>query len=299
MTLPPPAETFRRLCCNPAVLDFASATLTEAYCTAAPDHEQPMRALMDAAFALLRTTAADPARFATALHTLSNDWFAPGGSQPWFKAVYLDYKQCIKPPVRYARLGPHLRGQAVLDFGCGNGLTALILAQNGWQVQLADVLDYRSPAARGLPFTPLGAETHLPSPDNAFDTALVFAVLHHVQPAALLPLVGELRRVSRRVIVEEDSYGIPPGQPVPADARLAAFMALPLETQRQVIMLIDYFGNILNQGIGEMDMPFGFRPVGEWQALFAAQGFTVTQTIVQGFQRGLFNQTCHVWFVLD
>jgi len=258
-----------------------------------------MRIMMTVAFNLLSDSAGDPSHFSVALDLLINETFGPNGQFPWFRSVYTHYKRQIKPPYRYTQLGPHLQGQAVLDYGCGNGLTALILSQSGFRVQLADVLDYRDPAARQLPFTNLNAEAHLPFADQAFDTTLVFAVLHHVKPDDLLSLLNELRRVSRRLIVEEDSYGIPARQPVPSDIRLAEYRALPLEVQRQVLMFIDYFGNILNQGLGDMDMPFNFKPVPEWQALFADQGFTLTKIIVPGFQRGLFNQSCHVWFVLD
>jgi hypothetical protein len=46
-------------------------------------------------------------------------------------------------------------------------------------------------------------------------------------------------------------------------------------------------------------MPFNFRTVGEWHELFANRGFDVQGTRVMGFQKGFFNRSCHVWFLLE
>jgi hypothetical protein len=144
----------------------------------------------------------------------------------------------------------------------------------------------------------------IPFPDGDFDTALVMAVLHHVDKENLLPLLGELRRVSRRLIVEEDSYALPPSLPglagtLAADRQLQAFVGLPLEDQLRYLMFVDYFANAITQGLPQMHMPFHFQTVEEWQALFTGQGFRVERTVVQGFQQGFFNRSSHVWFILD
>jgi hypothetical protein len=130
------------------------------------------------------------------------------------------------------------------------------------------------------------------------------AVLHHVAPAHLCPLLAELRRVARRVIVEEDCYAVPDdlddlAEALARDAHLREFVALPVEDQLRSLMFVDYFANAITQGLGQMDMPFEFKTVREWQSLFAAQGFRVQKTLILGFQKGNFNRSCHVWFVLD
>jgi len=144
----------------------------------------------------------------------------------------------------------------------------------------------------------------IPYPGQHFDTGLVIAVLHHVAAGDLLPLLGELRRACGRVIVEEDTYLLPPAGPETAlalqrDPMLREFAALSPEDQLHYLMFIDYFSNAITQGLPQMDMPFNFKPVGEWQAVFAAQGWRVSQTLIMGFQPHYFNRSCHVWFVLD
>jgi hypothetical protein len=183
-------------------------------------------------------------------------------------------------------------------------LTSLVLQQNGYQVALTDVLDYRDELARDLPFVQMGDPVSLPYPAESCDTTLVFAVLHHVQPEHVRSLLTNLRRVSRRVIVEEDCYGVPAdlaglADVLREDPQLRDFMALALEDQLRYLMFVDYFANAITQSLPQMDMPFDFRTVREWHALFTAQGFKIHQTLVKGFQKQHFNRSCHVWFVLD
>jgi hypothetical protein len=129
-------------------------------------------------------------------------------------------------------------------------------------------------------------------------------VLHHVAAADLLLLLGGLRRACGRVIVEEDTYQLPTGGAETAaalqrDVMLREFAGLSLDDQVRYLMFIDYFANAITQGLPQMDMPFNFKPVAQWQALFEAQGWHVSQTLVKGFQPHYFNRSCHVWFVLD
>jgi hypothetical protein len=76
-------------------------------------------------------------------------------------------------------------------------------------------------------------------------------------------------------------------------------MTLAPQDQLRFLMFIDYFANAITQGLPQMSMPFDFRAVEEWWAIFEAQGFRVQETLVMGFQKGNFNRSCHVWFVLD
>jgi hypothetical protein len=80
---------------------------------------------------------------------------------------------------------------------------------------------------------------------------------------------------------------------------LQAFMAMPRETQYQVLILIDFFANAIAQGIPEMNMPFEFKSVTEWHRVLKANGLRVNRTWVAGFEPGRMHKSCHVWFVCE
>jgi SAM-dependent methyltransferase len=299
-----PPSGLRGLFHQPRVLDFARQALTDGYAEAAGEYAPAMRDLMGRAFDTLIAARHDEQVFRAAVQIVATDIFCKGVPSFWFNQIYTDYKRSFKPQRRYDNLRPWLQGQRVLDLGCGDGRLALLLHQHGYQVGLTDVLDYRAPEARDLPFARTDNPRVIPYPDASFDSAIVMAVLHHVEAADLPPLLAGLRRVTRRVIVEEDCYNIPSDLPglaetLRGDPLLREYGALSAGDQQRFLMFIDYFANAITQGLPQMDMPFNFRSVRGWQALFEAQGFAVQAIRVPGFQKGFFNRSCHVWFILD
>ncbi len=297
-------EHFSDLLSNPQVFDFSRRMITESYVACVPGHEEEMRALLERAFALLAAARNDEERLQESVALLIDEVFRKEDADFWFNRLYLQYKRDFKPHKRFRELRPWLRGKRVLDLGCGSGRLSLQLAEGGYEPALTDVLDYRAPEARHLPFARMEQPRRIPYADGAFDSAVVMAVLHHVTPQNLLPLLQELRRVARRVVVEEDSFQLPADlegldERLAQEAQLRAFVALPPEDQLRYTMFLDYFANAVTQGLPQMETPFDFKTVEEWQSLFVEQGFTVRRTLLQGFQKGHFNRACHVWFVLD
>jgi SAM-dependent methyltransferase len=297
-------ESFQTLFRNPPVVAFAQKVITQSYVECAPGAEEAMRDLLGRTFAALAGASHDEAAFQAALIQVNTEIFRKPEPDFWFNRLYRRYKQDFKPADRFQKLREWLAGKTVLDLGCGNGLTSAIVRQHGYEPYLADVLDYRDPQAKDLPFAPMTNPHVIPYPGQHFDTGLVFAVLHHVAAADLLPLLGELRRACGRVIVEEDTYQLPPAQAeiaaaLQGDAMLREFVGLPLENQLRYLMFIDYFANAITQGLPQMDMPFNFKTAGEWQTLFEAQGWQVRHALIKGFQPHYFNRSCHVWFILD
>ena len=100
------------------------------------------------------------------------------------------------------RIEPFLtEGDRVLDLGAGMCLYTYELRQKGFQVTPVDIKN-RSIVSSVTPILYDG-ET-LPYPNNAFDTCLLVAVLHHTKnPEKIL---SETARVSRKLIVRENIY---------------------------------------------------------------------------------------------
>jgi SAM-dependent methyltransferase len=298
-------ESFYDLSSQAHILAAARQVLVGSYRSAVPpEYAVPVKRLVETAFDLLGKAVEDESAFREGVAELRQEVFRKPEPDFWFNRVYADYKRHIKPEHRLQRLLPLLRGPRLLDFGSGDGLTSLALQQAGFEPYLTDVLDYRAPEARHLPFRPSADPASTAYPGQVFDNAVLFAVLHHVAHDDLLPLLDSLRRSAHRLVIEEDCFGVPPDlarRPHPAcdRAQLALFQSLSEPDQRRLLAFIDYFANAITQGLPEMDMPFNFRSVPDWQRLFADQGFRVEETLLMGFQAGLFNRSCHVWFVLE
>ena len=102
-------------------------------------------------------------------------------------AAFLDHETWVRPAL--AELGD-LRGKRALDYGCGHGMAAVLLARAGAAVTAFDlspgyVAEARERAAANgvrVEFRVADGE-HLPFPDAAFDAIWGNAVLHHLDLA--------------------------------------------------------------------------------------------------------------------
>jgi SAM-dependent methyltransferase len=288
---------------QPAAVSFARASLEAGYREFFP--EQPSDRLVDEALdqlVLSQAQGLDPQGLLAAAGSLVTHTFHTGDSSFWFNRIYHHYKTQLKPDAEFEQLSRLIVGRRVLDYGCGSGYLAARLARGGYTVLTTDVLDYRFAEARHLPFVRLASPTTLPYPAGSADTALVQAVLHHINPPDLPQVIRGLSRMASTVLIKEDTYALPAGLPGLAEllARqplLQAFLALPPDTQFQALVLIDFFSNVIAQGVTEMNLPFGFKPVSEWQTVLAANGLPVIRTLPVGFETGRMHKSCHVWLV--
>ena len=110
--------------------------------------------------------------------------------------AYLNHETWIRPAME--RLG-RLDGRRVLDYGCGHGMAAVVLARRGGRVTAFDLSPgYLAEARRrteangvSVDFVQADGE-RLPIADGAFDRVWGNAVLHHLD---LNKAVPELRRI--------------------------------------------------------------------------------------------------------
>ena len=102
-------------------------------------------------------------------------------------AHYLDHETWIRPA--FEQLG-ELQGLRVLDFGCGHGMAAVVLARRGAHVAAFDLsrgylVEARNRAAANgvrIDFAQADGE-RLPYGDGSFDRIWGHAVLHHLNVA--------------------------------------------------------------------------------------------------------------------
>jgi len=95
------------------------------------------------------------------------------------------------------------RGRRVLDFGCGCGATAVVLARLGARVVGVDpdgpsigAARLRAPdAGVAITFAHAADDQRLPFGDGSFETVLAYQVLEHIPPAERRDRVRELWRV--------------------------------------------------------------------------------------------------------
>jgi SAM-dependent methyltransferase len=113
-------------------------------------------------------------------------------------AVYLDHESWIRPA--FAQL-EEVRGLRVLDYGCGHGMAAVVLARGGAHVTAFDLSSgYVQEAqlrasANGLDIAFVQANgERLPFADGSFDRVWGCAILHHLD---LDHAGAELKRVLR------------------------------------------------------------------------------------------------------
>jgi SAM-dependent methyltransferase len=113
-------------------------------------------------------------------------------------AAYLDHETWVRPA--FERLGD-VRGRDVLDYGCGHGMAAVVLARHGARVTAFDLSHayLKEAQARawandvGVAFLQADGE-RLPFADGSFDAVWGHAILHHLDLRTAAP---ELSRVLR------------------------------------------------------------------------------------------------------
>jgi SAM-dependent methyltransferase len=292
---------------SPTVVDFVRASVKAGYLEFFGAYNGEVGGMVDRAFGELsrsQSDGVDPGRLREVASALLRDTFKKSDPSFWFNRIYHQYKTQAKPEADFQRLQTLLQGTRVLDYGCGSGYLAARMARGGYKVFTTDVLDYRYPEARHLPFVAMASPTDIAYADDSVDVALVLAVLHHINPDDLPRVIQRLGRVAKYALIKEDTYGLPNHGDGLADSLrtqplLARFTGMTLEAQRQVLVLIDFFANAIAQGIPEMNMPFEFKTVTEWEQVLRQNGFKVNRTLVAAFEPGLMHKSCHVWLVCE
>lgn len=281
-------------------LNFTLSVLERSYKSHFPGYSSEVRATLDDVCKYL--LAADNGReLYKAAEEVHERFFSAQGDGSWFSEGYTAYKSQRKPAQDFHNFADAISGSTVLDFGSGRGHLAALIARAGFDCYTTDVMDYRGAEAAHLPFRQMASPVDVPYADDTFDTAIVKTVLHHVDEPDLIPLLTNLRRVARRLVIEEDTYAVAamPRGVAAGQIKLAAFNKLDESDQFRALVLIDFFGNAVAQGLVDMNFGCQFKRVSEWHSIFSTLGLRVVDTDVVGFRAGNIHKACQVRFVVD
>jgi SAM-dependent methyltransferase len=283
-----------------AALDFTTSLLEESYKSHFPGRAREVSVLLENAWKYL-LGANDGHDLYQVCEEVHEQFFTSEGSGSWFSKGYAKYKSQRKPIQDFNNLADAIKGRTVLDFGCGRGHLAVLIARAGFDCSTTDVMDYRGADAGVLPFQQMASPVDVPYADDSFDSAIVKTVLHHVDEPDVIPLLINLRRVARRLVIEEDTFAVPAASlgAVGKQIELTEFNKLNASEQFQATMLIDFFGNAVAQGIVDMNFGFQFKRVNEWHSIFSSLGLRVVDTEIVGFRPGNIHKACQVRFIVD
>jgi len=169
----------------------------------------------------------------------------------------------------FSQVLPYIRGTSIVDIGCGDGEISRLLARKFPIVDLADVIDYRTPAVRrrALPFTPLDSERDIRRiPPH--DTTLLLTTLHHCRDPFKV-LAETARKTRLRMLIIESVFGVGPSRPTLADtltpvhrAATRTFVEASSAAQRHAQTFFDWFYNrVVNR---DVDVPLNFATPARW-----------------------------------
>jgi hypothetical protein len=150
----------------------------------------------------------------------------------------------------------------------------------------------------------MASATGIPYPDGSVDVALAQAVLHHINPRDLPLVVRRLGKIARYLLIKEDTYGLPHdmeglAETLKVQPLLRSFVGMSAGEQWKALVLIDFYANAVAQGLPQMNMPFEFKTVTEWEDVLQRNGFRINRTVLAGFEPGRMHKSCHVWMLCE
>lgn len=293
---------------TPEIVGFLTKHVPDFYASISPGDEQVARQLVIDAFAVLGETTKSPTPIValeSAAEVIYRDIFRKEAPDFWFTPIHHRYKTEGKPERVLPALASHFKGNRVLDVGGGSGYLSMGLQRVGYSAALTDVLDYRAEETQNLPFKLMTSPTQLPYGDDQFDSAFLFEVLHHVDDPHHIPLLTEVGRVAKRVVIIENVYGTMSHPLLRVDyehedpSPTADYLAMLPEHQLKTLMLMDYYVNIASKGIIDMNIPFRFKTMEEWLSLFDTAGLEPLGITQIGFFKNTLNRNFQLYFILD
>ncbi len=241
-----------------------------------------------------------------AVHHVHHDIF--GQNHHWFIDGYANYKTLSKPKKDADDIAEFIRGgNTIGDYGCGRAYFGVELIRRGYHVVATDVSDHLSDEAKQyqaegkLDFRMMQSPLDLPN-FSKLDGAVIQNVLHHIDPLYQDEWIRKLREMETRLIINEDIYGVSSSdlnllvtqQPVLYD-----FASMPLKSQKNSLIGIDFYTNALMHGMTDMPFPFDFHTFDYWKDKFQNNGFQLVGKKFMGFEPEKVTPSNRMWMVYD
>jgi ubiquinone/menaquinone biosynthesis C-methylase UbiE len=201
-------------------------------------------------------------------------------------------KLYARAAIIYSQIEPYLLEGDVLDYGCGDGQVAELIAKNKrQQVTITDVYEHPHIKETGLKFVLFKQEAKTPFGNDEFDNTLVVTVFHHCSdPIESIKDVQRVTRKSGRVIVIESVYGVDGKELSPAmHKKTGEYLALSAEQQRKINIFFDHFYNRVlhysKESNTKVNVPFNFNTPTDWEKVFAKYGLKQERLIQLGLDQ--------------
>lgn len=267
--------------------------------------KQEIISIFTEGMSLLRSSLTKNAdEFDIAINHIVDKVFRKHDEYFWFNTFTHQYRSEVKIQMEFEKIKPYLKGDSIVDIGSGSGRLAMKFSETGYRVFTADIIDYRADIAQDLPFALIDSNSNIQYDDKIADNSLVILSFHHMDKNDFENTISELKRISNRIIVKEDVYGIPLDTPqfeavVTSDPLLAEFTNFSPEDQFMILMLSDYVSNVFIHGRTDMSFAFEFKSIPEWRKIFNSDGLRLVDEHLVGMRRGKFSGSCHAYFVVD
>lgn len=208
-------------------------------------------------------------------------------------------------------IGSLIKGDSVLDIGCGRGalLKELQMARPG--LGLFGIDPHVPESVPGIEFSGVDLfDAKSEAPWQA-DTVLLLHVLHHTgdHEEKLLSFLERAKKAARkRLIIIEDVMldetsvqGLTLHDETLADNKsLAAYLKMDFDQQKAVLSILDALINAGVFGAGYMPFPFYFKAASQWESIFNKDGWSATGILPDRiFNPASFFHGPYVAFVVD
>ncbi len=201
-------------------------------------------------------------------------------------------KLLARARIVYSQIAPYLLGGNVLDYGCGDGQVAELIAKNKrQQVTLADVYRHPHVDETALKFVLFKQGEKTPFGDGEFDNTLAITVFHHSSdPIESIVDVARVTKKGGRVIVVESVFGVGGEElPQPLAEKAKNYLALSSEQQRKANIFFDHFYNRVlhysKESQTKVNVPFNFNTPTAWEKVFAKCGLEQEKLVHLGLDQ--------------
>ena len=212
---------------------------------------------------------------------------------------YNQYKSLLKPKYYYSLIKKDIIGKNILDFGTGKGHMYKFLFNNGFNSISADVIDYREIDDINIPFIKVNGTNDISSKIPSHDTSLLITVLHHISEEHVINSLKKLSKISKRLIIIEDVWDSSYISEQKKTKNIEEFLKLSETAKEDSIKLMDFYGNVVTQGLTNMNLPFQFKSIKEWKEILHKSGFSIKSIEFIGLPKVSFHGFFQVKIVCD